>query len=294
MSYDIGFYSNDQITGISDKNNDFIPLLNSDDNSISSLLGFPSGFQDSINSYIDKDDIMSENVYFNKNITINDSILSVKKDKKIKKKTISTKERKNKGKNVIKIKTNNFGRKKKNSKEERKHSKFFFDNILRKIKVLAVTSYFKFINKKIKYFYPNLNILKKINQKNVANAKIDFNRKYLYKSFKEIFSEDVTTKFKTIDKKYNKNIIEKLLNEKDLIKREIFVKLLNLRLIDIIKYLRGEKNNYEELNGLEFDLYTWNKITEEEEYFNCFKSNMMEVETILQNKFSRNRKNNKI
>jgi len=41
-----------------------------------------------------------------------------------------------------------------------------------------------------------------------------------------------------------------LLNEKDIAKREIFVKLLNLRLIDIIKYLRGEKDGYEELNGL--------------------------------------------
>ena len=39
---------------------------------------------------------MSENVYFNKNITINDSILCVKKDIKIKKKTISTEERNNK------------------------------------------------------------------------------------------------------------------------------------------------------------------------------------------------------
>ena len=110
------------------------------------------------------------------------------------------------------------------------------------------------------------------------------------KTFKSIFSEDVTTKWKTISRKHNKNIIEHLLNEKDIAKREIFVKLLNLRLIDIIKYLRGEKDDYEELDGLEFDLDILKKIEEDEKYFKCFKSNMMEIETILQNKFSRNRK----
>ena len=174
--------------------------------------------------------------------------------------------------------------------EERNHSKFTFDNILRKIKTLSIRSYLKFINKKINYNYKSSKLLVKINQKNVANAKIDFNRDYLNMTFKDIFSEDVTTKWKTMSRNHNKNIINHLLNEKDEAKREIFVKLLNLRLIDIIKYLRGEKDGYEELNGLEFDLTTWNNIKNDEEYFKCFKSNLMEIETILQNKFSRNRK----
>ena len=113
------------------------------------------------------------------------------------------------------------------------------------------------------------------------------------KTFKSIFSEDITTKWKTKTSKHNKNIVEHLIKEKDIAKREIFVKLLNLKLIDIIKYLRGEKDNYEELNGLEFDLVKWNEIKKDEEYFKCFKSNMMEIETILQNKFSRNRKSSK-
>ena len=58
--------------------------------------------------------------------------------------------------------------KRKNSIEERNHTKFTFDNILRKIKTLAIRSYQKFINNKIKY--------------------------YLKKNYKIIFSEDVTTK----------------------------------------------------------------------------------------------------
>ena len=138
-----------------------------------------------------------------------------------------------------------------------------------------------------------LTILEKINQKNVANAKIDFNRDYLNKTFKSIFSEDITTKWKTKTGKHNKNVIEHLLKEKDTAKREIFVKLFNFKLIDIIKYLRGEKDDYEELDGLEFDLDILKKIEEDEEYFKCFKSNMAEIEIILQKKFSRKRKNNK-
>ena len=113
------------------------------------------------------------------------------------------------------------------------------------------------------------------------------------KTFKSIFSEDVTTKWKTKTRKHNKNVIEHLLKEKDTAKRKIFVKLLNFKLIDIIKYLRGEKDDYEELDGLEFDLDILNEIKENEDYFKCFKSNMMEIEVILLKKFSRKRKNNK-
>jgi hypothetical protein len=292
MLNDISFFQNDQITGISETNNDFIPQLNSEDNIISSPIHYSTELQDNINSLIEGDDNISENIYFNKNPTLNNLIPSVKKDIKINEKTVSTNERKNNCNNTI------YGRKKKNSIEKRNHTKFAFDNTLRKIKTLAIRSYQKFINNKIKYIYRNSNkkikwILEKINQKNVANAKIDFNRDYLNKTFKSIFSEDITTKWKTKTGKHNKNVIEHLLKEKDTAKREIFVKLLNFKLIDIIKYLRGEREDYEELNGLEFDLFSWNNITKDEEYFKFFKSNMMQIETNLKNKFSRNRKNNK-
>ena len=110
MSYDISFCSNDLNTGITDSNYDFIPQLNSEDN-ISPLFNFSSGFQGSI-SYTDKDDIISENAYFNKNDTINNLIPSVKKDKNLKEQKISINERKNNCDNV-QIKVINFGRKKK-------------------------------------------------------------------------------------------------------------------------------------------------------------------------------------
>ena len=172
MLHDISLFSNDQITGISETNNDFIPQFNSEDNNISSPLHYSAEFQDNINSFIEWDYIISENIYFNKNPMLNSLIPSVKKDIKLNEKTFSTNERKNNCNNAI------YGRKKKNSIEKRNHTKFTFDNILRKIKTLAIRSYQKFINNKIKY--------------------------YLKKNYKIIFSEDVTTKLKTISPNYKK------------------------------------------------------------------------------------------
>ena len=63
MLHNISLFSNDQITGISETNNDFIPQLNSEDNNISSPLHYSAEFQDNINSFIEWDYIISENIY---------------------------------------------------------------------------------------------------------------------------------------------------------------------------------------------------------------------------------------
>ena len=88
MLNDIGFFQNDQITGISETNIDFIPQLNSEDNIISSPIHYSTELQDNINSFIEGDDNISENIYFNKNPTLNNLIPSVKKDIKINEKTV--------------------------------------------------------------------------------------------------------------------------------------------------------------------------------------------------------------
>ena len=203
ISYDSNFYLNEQITEISEVNYDLSSLLNSEVNDNISYV--PSEFQGNINPHIDEEDIISEKLYFNKNISKNDLLQYLKGDNNFKK-TISIKKGKKNYNYSIQIKICTRGRKNKNSKEERNHSKFTFDNILRKIKTLAIRSYLKFINKKIKNLYSNQIQwkLEKIYQENVANAKIDFIRKYFNMTFKEIFSEDVTTKWKNKGRKYNK------------------------------------------------------------------------------------------
>ena len=72
ISYDNNFYLNEQITEISEINSDLSSILNIEVKDSSNVLYIPSEFQRNINSHIDEEDIISEKLYFNKNISKND------------------------------------------------------------------------------------------------------------------------------------------------------------------------------------------------------------------------------
>ena len=187
------------------------------------------------------------------------------------------------------------GRKLKNSKEQGFHNKFTFDNIIRKIKAISMKSFFNFFNNKIKEVYKDSEVkslwgLKKLNQSQIKNSNIEYNRLFFEKSLKDIFSDDITTKWKTEGRDHNKKLIEKLLNEENKGKKIIFEKILNYKFIDIVKYLRGEREGLDQLKGLYFDKYMWNKIKKDENYLIIFKNNMENIEKLIQNKKPRIKK----
>lgn len=187
------------------------------------------------------------------------------------------------------------GRKLKNSKEQGFHNKFTFDNIIRKIKAISMKSFFNFFNNKIKEVYKDSEVkslwgLKKLNQSQIKNSNIEYNRLFFEKSLKDIFSDDITTKWKTEGRDHNKKLIEKLLNEENKGKKIIFEKILNYKFIDIVKYLRGEREGLDQLKGLDFDKYMWNKIKKDENYLIIFKNNMKNIEKLIQNKKPRIKK----
>ena len=153
------------------------------------------------------------------------------------------------------------------------HNKYTFDNILRKI------------NSKL--------ILYVMDHSKASNSNILFNRVFLNQTLKEIFSDNVSTKCKTQEIKHNKDIIQNLLNEEDDEKREYFEKILNYKFIDVVKYLRGEKEGLDELGGLEFYDVSWNKIQKDKNFYKYFLFNMANIEKLLQIKNPRNRKKNK-
>ena len=186
------------------------------------------------------------------------------------------------------------GRKLKNSKDQGFHNKFSFDNIIRKIKAISMQSFFNFFNNKIKEIYKDSEVkslwgLKKLNQSQIANSNIEYNRLFFEKSLKDIFSDNITTKWKTEERDHNKKLIEKLSNEENKEKKIIFEKILNYKFIDIVKYLRGEREGLDELKGLDFDEYMWKKIKRDENYLKDFKYNMENIEKLIQNKKPRNR-----
>ena len=118
----------------------------------------------------------------------------------------------------------------------KKHDNMSFDNIMRRIKNLITNSFLTFINKKIKEIYRDSNIkLEKIEKFNNENTNIKFNREFFAKPIKDILSEKITSRCSTKNKDYNKKMINKLLKEENEEKKNIFVKSLNLKVIDLVK-----------------------------------------------------------
>ena len=168
-----------------------------------------------------------------------------------------------------------FGRKKKNDKENRKHNKYCEDNIIKKIKGISVSSLSSHINSKIKKIY-NGNIgkgvlrkeLLKMNQNQIIDLKSD--KEFINKTLKDIFSNDISTKYTSFKSDHNRIIIERLLNENDVNKRIIFEKLFSLTFLECIMHMRGE-NHYDELEGLESLDDICKKFEDDDEYIELFR-----------------------
>ena len=117
---------------------------------------------------------------------------------------------------------------KKNSNETGEHDKFYDDNLSRKCKRVLLDILFTFINSVIRKVYNN-NIgsgifrkqLLKNNQNQILSSKADYNKDFLNKKLKDIYSDDISTRYSIYPPEHNKYIIENLLNEKEEKKRKI-------------------------------------------------------------------------
>ena len=89
--------------------------------------------------------------------------------------------------------------------------------------------------------------LMKLSQKQISNAKIDFNLNFLNKTLREIFSEKITGRITNFSADKNKETVEELINDKDEKKRIFFQGLFNITFLEYLQYFRGD-NNY--LEGL--------------------------------------------
>ena len=188
------------------------------------------------------------------------------------------------------------GRKRKNSKEIGKHNKYSEDNILRKIKSMLLSYVFNFINLTINKLYEGntkkgifQKELKKINQSQILDTKK--NKEFLYKTLKDIFSVNISTKYSFYTNDYNINLIRELLNENDYEKRTHFKNLFSLTFLDCLMHFRGNKY-YEELKGLEFLNKYREKFEEDKDYLQLFDYYILHFEEITIKKRHRNRKKN--
>ena len=182
--------------------------------------------------------------------------------------------------------------------EKQPHNKFSNDILIRKCKYLVIKNTFEFLNKQIKNVYKgNLGrfIFKKelkiINQSQISNSNIDFNKNFMTKTLGDIFSDDISNKYTNFRNNHNKNLIYNLMNEKDENKKKYFQKLFNLNFIQCIRHFSGEEHN-DLLNGLKSFKDIKNEIIndhkeEDVEYCDILEYYLKNYEQIINNKRSR-------
>lgn len=202
-------------------------------------------------------------------------------------------EKKNqKKKDKLSPKKNLCGRKRKTEKEKGLHTKYFEDNIIRKIKSTLISCLSIFINSLIYKIY-NGDIgkgilkkeLKKMNQNQIIDSKK--NKEFLNKALKDIFSDDISAKYTNYHFGYNRELIKILLEEQDIYKRRIFQNLFSLSFLDCLMHFRGSKY-FHELEGLEcLDNIISEKFEDDKEYSELFRYNVNHFEEIIRGKRQR-------
>ena len=170
------------------------------------------------------------------------------------------------------------------------------DNIIRKCKNLLLLYTRKFINIKIKEIYNNdigEGIWKKeildINSEPKSDNKINSIKNLLNTTLKEIFSTNISLRFTSYLPNHNKEIIKRLLKEKDKGKREKFQKLFNITFVECLNKFVDNSKGCDELERFpNFDDIK-SDLNDDEKHLDKMKKLLINFENVIKNKKSRNR-----
>ena len=102
-----------------------------------------------------------------------------------------------------------------------------------------------------------------LNKNQKSNATITFNQQFLHKKLGDIFSDDISIKFTNYNKKHNKEVIEELMNEKNVFIRDFFRKLFNITFLQLLKHFRGDEI-IQELQGMKLLYQIKDKLINDE------------------------------
>lgn len=175
------------------------------------------------------------------------------------------------------------------------HTSFSNDTIIRKCKNLILISCLGFLNYQIKKIY-NGDIgqgiytkkLVDIGREQKADNTINFMRKFLSKTLKEIFSANISLKFTSILENHNAIIIQRALNDKDEEKRNKFNRLFNITFRDCLhKFIGNDEfvgvDNFNNFEGFQTFEEIKEKLDEDNENLNAIKEYLKNFEIILEN-----------
>ena len=186
------------------------------------------------------------------------------------------------------------GRKRKCFEGLGEHNKYSDDNLIRKCKNVILGNIRIFINKKLKIFYPNENYIKqkekelfKLKQNQSLKSKAEYNKIFLNKKLKLIFSEDISTKYSRYPSSHNKDLIDTLINEEDEVKRTFFTNVFNLTFFDCLNHFRGSLIKDELLGMNVLNNYLKEVNENNEDYYNLFKFFIFNFEKIVTEKKAR-------
>ena len=204
---------------------------------------------------------------------------------------------------------NMLGRKRKDSGLIGIHDKYAENNMIVKFKVYFINTLLEKINSEIKKVNLSIKIgdkeykvdeLLDIKQKKVKNINVGEIRQFLNSNLKEVFSFDISDKYKNYPKNYNKLVIEELYKENI----TNITCILDIKVSKCLKYFRKDdkemlnNNNYSCLKGIEekyenLSNYLKNK-GQEEKYINDFKKLIKDLENIYEAKKPRRTKTNNV
>ena len=194
-------------------------------------------------------------------------------------------------------------------RQSENHTKFAFDNVVRKIKSKLFGALLIILNKSLeKDQNPNskqdfkekkgevkTECFLKPDQKIIIQTNVEENKKLLDSKLRDIFSQKVSTKAKNYSKQYqldyNKNFIEKIKNDET---RKKTNDILDMTFLQCMEHFRGSKR-YEALNGLEKEYENVIKeMRDEEDYMESFVEQLNKFEIMYSQKKARKSKKNKI
>ena len=266
---------------------------------------FNNNFETDWNTYLINSKICNKKGIYN-NYKITSFNFIIKNNQKQSDNSINTMNIKNNKKNNKD--TTKRGRKRKrediDDNDKKTHNKFSDDNLRKKCKNIVLKSILEFIIGKIKEQYNNKighgkfkKELKILDQEKKVKSTVSFEKSFINKTLKEIFSSDISARFYNFPRNYNKIMIESLLEDIDEERRKYFIKLFDITFIDCLKYFREDKEALKigELNGLKQISSIKEELIMEHgtEYFETFINYLQNFEDIINNKRARKRRKEK-
>ena len=286
-----------------EENNNSIMNLYEDDNNDREN---PFQFRDNSNKNKDysknptitnnKEELNEDSSHVNKSTKPMDTNFEVVKPENIKIKFFNV-AKKSKEKNILKRKRN-----RNNNNGEKKHTKYDFDNIARKIKSNLFKGILIILNnsledkdstREVKFYTTNScgeihSFIRdkgflKISQEYISGANVQANLDLLELPLRKLFSQDCSKKYKNYISN-NKNLLQEISDNKIYNKTN---RILDMTVRDCLEHFRGTKK-FDVLNGLEKEYQNlidkFKKNHEEKAYIEAFQNYLIDFEIEFQNK----------